>query len=107
VSEAIYGARFLAVVNRLRCRSSMTSGFNYAAIEGFNDADRDEFVGILRRQMTLPYAILQRIQCDEPESIARWYVETREREARHVGAIFTVFSVALIAMGSVVRLVEK
>ncbi len=68
---ATYGARFVAEVRRLLGSSSE---FRYAELEALEAADRRVFREILRRHSPyVTYAVLRRIEAEDPEAIAAWF----------------------------------
>ncbi len=74
---ATYGARFVAELARLL---GSRSEFRYSELEALEAADRRAFREILRRHSPyVTYAVLRRIETEEPEAIAAWFAEEIRR----------------------------
>ena len=84
--EPTYGQRFLDSWKRY---SGVLGAFDYATIQQLKAADREAFIGILRKRSSmLPYATIQLFRDCEPEEAAR--VLFTQAQAQNQAAVLAV-----------------
>ena len=89
--ERPYGERFLDAFKR---NGGSLATWDWATIQEMKRSDREGFVRVLRERMsTLPYAMIQRIRAEEPESLARAVIDGQRAQGAAVAATMMWFPI--------------